>query len=713
MSGHRWYSIFTVCLLGVLTGCQSSESGRFAWNPFRKSPEKASVAEKEPRFKFPGFSGQAENDEPATDVARNEPLAEEQMDRLLAQGQQALQEERLEDARRAYTEVLDSSPDNATAHHGMAMASDLSQEWADAEYHYRQALRIRPRDANLLCDIGYSYLLQSRYSEASRYLNHALEINPQHDSAMMNLALLDLRQGNRRAAEDRIASRFGVSSQASQILAQLESQTGAVTTAAFKSDSATAEIPANASIEQVRELARQERIEAERRRATQGIPPEDLAARMNQDRPSVLSNQHLNRDSAQGAPAIMNQPASGNQPSAAAQGAGIPQSQVNAPQLWANAPIPQGSMAQSTVTGSGDSGMIRDVVPNANANGFSVSPQSALAVPANPSGYGQMLPSGPQNFSAGNSAGNAAGPGTAFGNVGGGVPQRTIQGQDAQSGPGSNSMAATSGSGPPMSGGTSQTPGGRSEGPFGRVVAVHSSGAFQQPPTSSVSYGQPMGFSSAAPNAGYVAGNSSNPSAQMPGYNNGPNGQNQLMNSGAEFVQPATSFNGQPASGQMPVYLDGLNAGPGAIFPIRPSENQGSSPVPGGPGNNGNDAVNMGNVSSPGANSRVNGLMYEQPNAALPSQGWVSEQQQLLRSQQLQSQRWLDHQRQQTPQSNGSHSGQGAPGGTPVSTWPNARPATMNPLDSYELQRQQLDSQYNRTLQQMDRSNGGMGPQFP
>jgi hypothetical protein len=222
-----------------------------------------------------------------------------------------------------------------------------------------------------------------------------------------------------------------------------------------------------------------------------------------------------------------------------------------------------------------------------------------------------------------------------------------------------------------------------------------------------------MGFSSAAPTGGYVAGNSLNPADQPPGYNNIPNGQNMPANSGSGFVPPATNLNGQPAGGQMPVYLDGLNAGPGAIFPIRPSENQGNSPVPGGPGNNDNGAVNMGNVSSPGANSRVNGLMYEQPNAALPSQGWVSEQQQLLRSQQLQSQRWLDHQRQQTPQANGSHSGQGTPGGTPVSTWPNARPATMNPLDSYELQRQQLDSQYNRTLQQMDRSNGGMGPQFP
>jgi Flp pilus assembly protein TadD len=129
-------------------------------------------------------------------------VAEEQVDRLLADGQAALQEERFDDARLAYNEVLSASPDNATAHHGLAMAADLTEQWADAEYHYRQALRIRPRDANLLCDIGYSYLLQNRYAEAARYLNHAIEVNPQHESAQMNLALLDLRQGNREAAEN-------------------------------------------------------------------------------------------------------------------------------------------------------------------------------------------------------------------------------------------------------------------------------------------------------------------------------------------------------------------------------------------------------------------------------------------------------------------------------------------------------------------------------
>ena len=232
MSGHRWYSISALGLMILLAGCQSEKSGRFAWNPFRKTPKNAVASGNESAFSMPAFARRkADADDSESSVAAGSPIAEQQVDRLLTDGQIALQEDRLEDAKRAYLEVLSASPDNATAHHGMAMASDLSQAWADAEYHYRQALRIRPRDANLLCDIGYSYLLQNRYSEASRYLNHAIEINPQHESAQMNLALLDLKQGNRKAAENRVAARFGASAQASQVLAQLESQTNAVTAA--------------------------------------------------------------------------------------------------------------------------------------------------------------------------------------------------------------------------------------------------------------------------------------------------------------------------------------------------------------------------------------------------------------------------------------------------------------------------------------------------
>jgi hypothetical protein len=124
----------------------------------------------------------------------------------------------------------------------------------------------------------------------------------------------------------------------------------------------------------------------------------------------------------------------------------------------------------------------------------------------------------------------------------------------------------------------------------------------------------------------------------------------------------------------------------------------------------------MNNISSPGTNSMVNGAMYEQPGSALPSQDWANQQQQQLRAQQLQSQQWLEKQsmgRQPVnapPQNSGSW-GTGSYGANPGSL-PASRPLAVNPLEAYEKQRQQLDSEYNRTLQQLDRQNPSAMPQF-
>ena len=151
------------------------------------------------------------------------PITESRVEALLAEGQRSLQENRIPEARRAYNEVLQLLPDDPTAHHGLAMAADLTENWAEAEDHYRQALRARPRDANLLCDIGYSYLLQNRYSEAASYLAQAVQINPDHENAHANLALLDVRQGNREAARKRLTQLYGDPANVTRILASLES----------------------------------------------------------------------------------------------------------------------------------------------------------------------------------------------------------------------------------------------------------------------------------------------------------------------------------------------------------------------------------------------------------------------------------------------------------------------------------------------------------
>ena len=143
--------------------------------------------------------------------------------------------------------------------------------------------------------------------------------------------------------------------------------------------------------------------------------------------------------------------------------------------------------------------------------------------------------------------------------------------------------------------------------------------------------------------------------------------------------------------------LEGLNVGPGSLFPIgQPAAAQGQpQQVP--PANGGfiglslgDGSLKMGNVSSPGANSMINGTMYPAAQSQLPSQEWMNQQQEQLALQARQN------------GTASSNPGTGVPNSN-VTAWPAMRPPQVNPLESYERQRQQLDNEYNKTLQQMDR----------
>ncbi|MFM7037651.1 MAG: tetratricopeptide repeat protein [Planctomycetaceae bacterium] len=221
---YKYRQILPLLLLVVLTGCNA------AWKPkwmsrFRpKSEDRRTVAAREETQNSSEEAQRSTEPETQQDSTDAELAVVERQTRLIRDAQTALRSSQLDKARRLYQDVLNDSPDHPDAHHGLAMAADLMEDWGDAEYHYKQALRIRPRDAVLLSDIGYSYVLQNRYSEAARYLNQAIELQPNYERAHMNLALLDIRQGNRTAAEQRLVQRLGNSAKTRGILASLEQQ---------------------------------------------------------------------------------------------------------------------------------------------------------------------------------------------------------------------------------------------------------------------------------------------------------------------------------------------------------------------------------------------------------------------------------------------------------------------------------------------------------
>ncbi len=271
----RFSQMILLLLLCSEVGCQGAKFWKKSDTTSRQSqvavekdkPESKKDSEKS-RFSFAKFTNRksAAADESSDEA---EPLIDQQMDMLLQQGQQALEQNDLAGAQQAYREILLSEPTNAAANHGLAMAADLERRWKDAEYHYLQALKASPNDANILSDLGYSCLLQRREAEAARYLNQALAIDAKHENARVNLALLDLQQGRAEAAEQRLRELYGNTARATEMMAQLQyqaSEAAAGVPQSLDSFDELSELPPGLSLDQIQEMARQERDAAMRRR---------------------------------------------------------------------------------------------------------------------------------------------------------------------------------------------------------------------------------------------------------------------------------------------------------------------------------------------------------------------------------------------------------------------------------------------------------------
>ena len=194
----------------VLSGCQSSNN---KWATAWKERTK-------PKPKFQGIEGEEEvtywpykadksrqKSTPMPDQIK-EKLArkneqkkrDSQLSELLNKGDQLRVGGQIEDARVAYTQALQLEPDNASIHHRLAIVADKQRRFATADEHYQAALKIRPRDVNLLSDMGYSYSLRGDYQQAEATLKKALEIDRSHQGAMANLGDVYAKQDRRDEA---------------------------------------------------------------------------------------------------------------------------------------------------------------------------------------------------------------------------------------------------------------------------------------------------------------------------------------------------------------------------------------------------------------------------------------------------------------------------------------------------------------------------------
>jgi tetratricopeptide (TPR) repeat protein len=90
--------------------------------------------------------------------------------------------------------------DRALAHRRIAAASDRLGRFAQAEAHYKKALKLGPKDPKTWNDAGYSYYLQGRWAEAERALRAGLKLAPDDARLRTNLGMTLAAAGRSREA---------------------------------------------------------------------------------------------------------------------------------------------------------------------------------------------------------------------------------------------------------------------------------------------------------------------------------------------------------------------------------------------------------------------------------------------------------------------------------------------------------------------------------
>lgn len=88
----------------------------------------------------------------------------------------------------------------AMAYMGLGVLDDVKAQHDRAQAFYQQALKIEPKSAKSLMNMGYSYYMSGDYQQASRFTLAALEQEPDNEKALNNLALIHLAKGEAQRA---------------------------------------------------------------------------------------------------------------------------------------------------------------------------------------------------------------------------------------------------------------------------------------------------------------------------------------------------------------------------------------------------------------------------------------------------------------------------------------------------------------------------------
>lgn len=211
----------------VICGCQSPSS---KWAMTSKAaPQTKGAAKSEDREAWPPKSSKSSESIAKSTGSKSDPVGKTtehvrdsaQLSELLEKGDRYRKSGLYEEARMTYTGALAVSPNSPDVNHRLAIIADKQQQFSLADQFYQTALRSRPKDPNLLSDLGYSYSLRGNAKQAEKTLKQALAIEPNHRGAMANLGTLYAQQNRYEDALAMFRKGSPTESEARQNMAKL------------------------------------------------------------------------------------------------------------------------------------------------------------------------------------------------------------------------------------------------------------------------------------------------------------------------------------------------------------------------------------------------------------------------------------------------------------------------------------------------------------
>src|SRR5262245_5241702 len=88
-----------------------------------------------------------------------------------------------------YEKARQADPKLHQATRRLAVLYDQVGQFDKAVEEYQKAIKQFPKDPDLYNDLGYGYYCRGEWAEAEKSLRKALELNPKHERALMNLGM--------------------------------------------------------------------------------------------------------------------------------------------------------------------------------------------------------------------------------------------------------------------------------------------------------------------------------------------------------------------------------------------------------------------------------------------------------------------------------------------------------------------------------------------